>query len=116
MNLKDLVSLIDGRVLLGDHRLEESVEYAVTSDLMSDVLTISTCNDNFLLITGLANVQAIRTVEMLDVQYIIFARGKEITEDMVELARDNDLVLISSDYSTFRVSGILYGAGIKPIY
>ena len=73
-------------MVCGQDRLDENVDYAFASDLMSDVLTIKT--DDFLLITGLANVQSVRTAEMSDVEYILFVRGKNVTEEMSALAED----------------------------
>lgn len=114
MKLKELCSLVEGEVLTGKERLEENVDYAFASDLMSDVLTIRI--DNFILITGLANVQSIRTAEMSDVQYILFARGKRVTDEMLELAEDSGIIVLRTNFSMFKASGILYGAGLKPVY
>ncbi len=114
MRLRDIAAAVQGEVLCGQERLDENVDYAFASDLMSDVLTIKTAD--FLLITGLANVQSVRTAEMSDVEYILFVRGKDVTEEMYALAEDNGMVLIRTDYSMFKTSGILYGAGIKPVY
>ena len=114
MRLRDIAAAVQGEVLCGQERLDENVDYAFASDLMSDVLTIKTAD--FLLITGLANVQSVRTAEMSDVEYILFVRGKDVTEEMYALAEDNGMVLIRTDYSMFKTSGILYGAGITPVY
>lgn len=114
MRLRDIAAAVQGEVLCGQERLDENVDYAFASDLMSDVLTIKT--NDFLLITGLANVQSVRTAEMSDVEYILFVRGKSVTEDMTALAEDNGMVVIRTDYSMFKTSGILYGAGLKPVY
>ena len=90
------------------------VAYAFGSDLMSDVLTIE---ENIpLLITGLANTQSIRTAEMADINIVIIARGKEITQEMKNLAIENDIMLFSTPYSLFRVCGLLFQNGIKPLY
>ena len=70
MKLRDIAAAVQGEVICGADRLDENVDYAFASDLMSDVLTIKT--DDFLLITGLANVQSVRTAEMSDVEYILF--------------------------------------------
>lgn len=94
--------------------MDESVVYAFSSDLMSDVLTIKV--DNFILITGLANIQSIRTAEISDVQFILFVRGKKVTEEMISLAKDNGMAIIQTDYSLYKTSGILYGAGLMPVY
>lgn len=114
MRLRDIAEAVHGEVICGAERMDESVDYAFASDLMSDVLTVKT--DDFLLITGLANIQSVRTAEMSDVSYILFVRGKSVTEDMTALARDNGMVVIRTDYSMFKTSGILYGAGLKPVY
>ena len=114
MVLKEICSLINGSVVCGSHRLEDSVEYVFASDLMSDVLTIK--RGDFLLLTGLANIQSVRTAEMSDLSYMIVCRGKRCSEDMVELAAENGMVLIESPMSLFKCSGILYGAGLIPIF
>lgn len=114
MKLSDLCELVSGTVICGEERLNEEVEFAFASDLMSDVLTIKITH--FILITGLANVQSIRTAEMSDISYILMARNKEVTDEMKELAEENDLLIIKSPYSMFKCSGLLYSAGIKPVY
>ena len=114
MRLRDIAEAVQGEVLCGQDRLDENVDYAFASDLMSDVLTIKT--DDFLLITGLANVQSVRSSVMSDLEYILFVRGKSVTEEMTALAEDNGMVVIRTDYSMFKTSGILYGAGLKPVY
>jgi len=91
-----------------------SLEYAFASDLMSDVLTVE--KDNLILITGLANLQTIRTAEMSDISCIIFARDKKIGNDIIDLAKENNIMLIESPHSVFHIAGELYKAGIKPIY
>lgn len=114
MKLREIAAAVQGEVICGQDRLDENVDYAFASDLMSDVLTIKT--DHFLLVTGLANVQSVRTAEMSDVEYILFVRGKAVTEEMAALAEDNGMVVIRTEYSMFKTSGILYGAGLKPVY
>ena len=114
MKVKEIVKLIDGQIISGEDRMDESVVYAFSSDLMSDVLTIKV--DNFILITGLANIQSIRTAEISDVQFILFVRGKKVTEEMISLAKDNGMAIIQTDYSLYKTSGILYGAGLMPVY
>ena len=35
---------------------------------------------------------------------------------MIELAEENDMVLICCPYSMFKACGLLYQAGLKPLY
>ena len=114
MTIKDITGLIDGKGICGEDKAFESVEYAFASDLMSDVLTVE--KENILLITGLTNLQVIRTSEMSDINCVIFARDKKAGDDIIMLAKENNITLIESPHSVFHVSGKLYNAGLKPIY
>ena len=90
------------------------IEYAFASDLMSDVLTVE--KENLVLITGLANLQTIRTSEMSEISCIILARDKRSGKEMIALAKENNMVLVESPHSVFHISGVLFNAGIKSIY
>ena len=114
MTIKEIAEIIDGKVICCEDKISTTVEYAFSSDLMSDVLTIE--KENLLLITGLANLQTIRTSEMSDISCIIFARDKKIGQEMVAMARENNMILVESPHSMFHISGELYKAGIKSIY
>ena len=113
MTLREIAKLLNATVCIGENRLDEEVEHAFASDLMSDVLTLK---DTPMLVTGLCNIQTIRTCDMANLEVVIFVRGKRPTEDMVELADENDMILICTPYSMFKTCGILYGAGMKPLY
>ncbi len=113
MTIREVVKVLNANVLLGQERLDEEVEHAFASDLMSDVLTLK---DTPMLLTGLCNVQTIRTCDMATLDIVIIVRNKKVTEEMIELAAENDMVIISCAYSMFKTCGLLYEAGIKPLY
>lgn len=114
MKVSEIVKLLDGNMLCGEARSDYTIEVAFASDLMSDVLTLK--NDHVLLITGLNNMQTIRTAEMSDINCIILARNKRASEDMIALARENEMILIECRYSVFKTCGLLFQAGVKPIF
>jgi predicted transcriptional regulator len=114
LHLSKIVELLNGEVICGSSELDKTVSYGFASDLLSDVLTLS--NTNVLLLTGLCNIQTIRTAEMAEINIIIFVRGKKVGSEMCRLARENNIVLIQCTYSMFRASGILYSAGLSPVF
>ncbi|HJH60531.1 MAG TPA: hypothetical protein IAD13_04395 [Bacteroidetes bacterium] len=114
MKIRTIVELLNGKVACGEERLDEEYDYAFASDLMSDILTLG--DNNPVIMTGLCTVQTIRTCEMGNLDVIIFVRKKKPTPEMIELAKDNDMVLIECDYSMFKTSGILYSNGMLPVY
>jgi predicted transcriptional regulator len=114
MKISEIVKMIGGSVVAGNKNSDIEFEMAFASDLMSDVLTVKT--DNLLLLTGLVNIQAIRTAEMSDIACIIFVRNKKVTAEMIRIATESKITIIQSPFSMFKVSGLLYNTGIKPVF
>jgi hypothetical protein len=114
MKISDIIKCTNARIVAGASYNDRDMEKAFSSDLMSDVLTLD--DDNILLVTGLSNVQLVRTVEMADIQVVLLGRDKKATPEMIDLAEENGLLLLETPYSIFRTSGILYSNGLKPIY
>lgn len=111
MKLKEIVNLLDAEVLCGQEKLDYEVNFAFGSDLMSDVLSL--VNKDTILLTGLTNIQAVRTAEMMDIKCIIYVRGKRPDEQVIKLAQEKDICLISTNYILFNTCGILYVNGLK---
>ena len=114
MKIKDIVKLVEGTEVGSPIDPEYEIEKAFSSDLMSDVLRFSM--DDTILITGLCNNQTLRTAEMADLRVVLIGRDKQPDEDMIELAEESDITLIKSKFSIFKLSGLLYDAGLKPLY
>ena len=53
---------------------------------------------------------------MGNLSVIIFVRKKKASPEIIELAEDNDMVLMECDYSMFKACGILYQNGLSPLY
>ena len=114
MQISEICGLLSAKIICGDNHASAKIERGYSSDLMSDVLTLDT--DNLLLITGLCNLQTIRTSEMADIRFIVFVRNKKVTGEMLALARENDMCIMESPFTLFKASGVLYQAGLKPVY
>lgn len=114
MKISELIQLTEAEIAAGNPEKPINIERAFSSDLMSDVLTL---DDHYIiLITGLANVQLIRTVEMADVPVVLLCRNKKATPEMIELANEIGIILLETPFSIFRASGILYQNGLKHLY
>ena len=115
MNLENIAKLLEGKIVTSGNHPALNVERGFTSDLMSDVLTLGECKD-VILITGLANIQTIRTAEMAGLNYIALVRGKKASGEMTALAEENDINIVETAFSAFRASAVLYHAGIRSIF
>ena len=112
MRIKQIKECLDAELLCGEEYLDHDVFSACCSDMMSDVLAY--VKDQGVLLTGLVNPQVIRTANMMDMVCIVFVRNKMPTKEMVDLARENGLVVMKSAYRAFEASGILYSSGLSP--
>lgn len=114
MKLSQVAEILNATIICGEEFLSHEVSHVFASDLMSDVLTVD--SRNLLLLTGLTNVQTIRTSEMADILYIVIVRNKKVTPEMREIANENNMVILECSYSMFKTCGILYSAGLQPVY
>ena len=110
MTIREVLNIVDGKVLVGDDRLDTPVDTACGSDLMSDVLAF--VKDKTVLITGLINPHVVRTSEMLDITCIVFSRGKLPSEEILEMADEIGITVISSPLTTYTACGELYLHGL----
>lgn len=114
MKIEDIRKAINAKYITGEENKNKDLTFCFASDLMSDVLTLKV--DKILLLTGLCNIQTIRTAEMANIEVIVFCRGKKINNDMIEEAKEEGMTLLECNYSIFQTSGLLYNAGLKAIY
>lgn len=113
MELVKIVELVEGDVLAGNDHLGIEIKGVFAADLMSDVLT-STEPDGILL-TGLCNPQVVRTALCADVRAIVLVRGKEPSEELIEIAREHEIPLVSSSLGMYDICGRLYQAGLPSL-
>ncbi|MCU4176025.1 DRTGG domain-containing protein [Carboxylicivirga sp. N1Y90] len=114
MKIREIAEILDARVVCGEESIDRDINCGFASDLMSDVLTLD--SEHLALITGLANMQVVRTAEMADVNCIVFVRNKIVSPEMREVAAENDMVLLECKYSMFNTIGMLFQAGLQPVY
>ncbi|WP_300670570.1 DRTGG domain-containing protein [Desulfoluna sp.] len=114
MKITNIASLLGGDIVSGKTQQENHISFGFAADLLSDVLTLDV--EGVLFITGLCTLQTIRTAEVAEIDCIVIARGKKVSPAMVELANRNGIVVIETECSVYKASGILYEAGLKPIY
>ena len=111
MTVSEAVSLLEGQFFCGEDKADLEIASACGADLMSDVMAF--VKDRVLLLTGLVNPQVIRTAELLDIHAIIFVRGKNPGRDMVDMAKESDIILGGTKLPMFIACGKLYEAGLK---
>ena len=111
MTINTIKELLGAEVLCGSESLDKEIHSACGSDMMSDVLAY--VKDQAVLMTGLVNSQVIRTAEMMDMHCIVFVRSKKPSQDMLELAEESGMVILTTPRRMYEACGILYSNGLK---
>ena len=110
MTINKIKELLGAEILCGTESLDKDVHSACGSDMMSDVLAY--VKDQAVLLTGLVNAQVIRTAEMMDMLCIVFVRSKQPSKDMLELAEECGIAVMSTPMRMYDACGILYSNGL----
>ncbi len=110
MEIRQIKDLLDAELIIGGDTLDKDVHSACGSDMMSDVLAY--VKDQAVLLTGLVNAQVIRTAQMMDMICIVFVRSKKPTADMIALAEEAGITLMSTSKRMYEACGVLYAAGL----
>ena len=113
MMMNELITLLEARLLCGSPTNPHDFSSALAGDMMSDVLAYG--QGQSLLLTGLLNQQVIRTAEMLDMHCIVFVRGKVPSPEVLALAEEKDIAVLSTEYGMFAACGLLYRAGLQGV-
>ena len=110
MRLKEIIVALQAE-LLSKKSEDKDISCAFGSDLISDILMCT--KEPTLLLTGLTNPQIVRLSDMIDLQGIIFVRGKIPPQEIIDMANERDLPLISTKFTLYKSSGVLYNSGLR---
>lgn len=111
MKLRDVQKLLEAKVITGEDKLDNEARYVFGCDLMSDVLAF--VKGETILLTGLTNIQTIRTAEMTDIKCIIFVRGKQPDANTIKMADELGICLMYTKHIMYTSCGILYENGLR---
>jgi len=110
LTLSELKAALRAQMFTGEDKLDTIIKAGTASDLMSDMLTGQ--NSGVVLLTGLCNVQSIRTSVISDVAAVVLVRGKRPTPEMIDQARQHGLPLLCTPFTMFTSCGRLSARGL----
>ncbi|MBI5533493.1 MAG: hypothetical protein HY898_12305 [Deltaproteobacteria bacterium] len=111
MRLSEIQKLLNCELISDALSSDPDIEQCFAADLMSDVLAYST--SEAILITGLSSIQSVHTADVADLRAIIFVHDKRPGPQVVELARNKKIPLLTTKLNLFDACGVLHGKGLK---
>ncbi len=113
MKLDAVKDILHAEIITGHDKLDMVVEKCTASDLMSDLLTGP--NTGSLLLTGLCNIQVVRTSMIAGVSAVVFVRGKRPSEEIIAKASEYGVPLLTTPFTMFSSSGRLFSKGLRGV-
>ena len=105
VDIKLIKEALGASVIEGENGLDTIIKNVYASDLMSDVLTFD--KPDSILLTGLATQKAVLSAHIAEFKGIVFIRGKKPKDGSKKFARDNHLVLLSTELDMYDACAIL---------
>ena len=111
MKIKEIGMILSADILTKTADTEREVYAACGSDMMSDVLAY--VKNQGVLLTGLNNLQVIRTAQMMDMLCVVFVRGKIPSQQIIDLAEEHNIAVIATGKTMFIACDMLYLNGLR---
>ena len=113
MKLSQLNEILNGTVVM-ENNPDQEIFHVFSTDLMSDALALVEGGEDTIILTGLCNMQTLRTAEMLDINSIFIVRNKYPDDEMIEYAKKMHFNLYTTAHTMYEACGLLFKAGLKP--
>jgi hypothetical protein len=111
MLLSDVIELLRcEELLVQDGARGTPITDCFAADLMSEVLAF--CGHGALLITGLASIQSVHTANVADLHAIVFVNGKRPEPEVLQLASERRIPLLSTPLTMYEACGRLHARGL----
>ena len=113
MKLHEVRDVLECEVLAGEEDLGIDIQHVVASDGMSEILAFA--NSRELMVTGLTNIQSIRTADIAGCSAVVYCRGKRPDSKVIEYARAKRIPVLVTRMVMFDICAILAGKGLKGV-
>lgn len=105
--VRDIIEPLNGKVLCAVGPLDQPVRGGYACDLLSWVISRIETGNVWLTILNSANVIAVAVLS--ECSCVLLTEGVEMDEIVLNRARERDITVISTPFSTYRASSVLSG-------
>lgn len=108
MTLAEIARILDAAIECCPEKESMEITGVYASDLMSDVLALTTPGG--ILLTGLANAQSIVTAVVAEVAAVLYLRGKRPEDGVLEFVKKKGIPVLTCGLSMYEACGRMYRA------
>ena len=113
MKISEIVESLGLNVATKDVELTEEVTGGYSTDLLSNVMGQASAGMVWVTMQGHQNIAAVAA--LLGLSAVIVAGGTAIEQETLNKAEKNDVLILTTNLSTFEVVGKIYALGVKNI-
>jgi serine kinase of HPr protein (carbohydrate metabolism regulator) len=106
MTVKELADKLNLEVVAGAKGLNNAINGAYVSDLLSDVMGYAKAGDVWITLQTHKNVMAVASLR--DLPAVILVKGFKPEQDMAEQAENENIPVLISKENTFDIAGKIY--------
>lgn len=110
MKLQEIIEILGATIIVNSLDMDMQIQNACSADMMSTVMYYHTANS--LLITGLSQPSVVRTAEMAGIKAIVFVLDKTPADNIVEMATEKNITLLTTPNCMYTASGKLFQSGL----
>ena len=105
-NLKELIEELEFKCVTGVNLLDKEPKWAYVSDLLSDVM--GKAQPQMIWITSQIHKNIVAVASLIDLSAIVIVNERKPDDDMLKLAEEEGVVVLTSDKPAFETAGMLY--------
>ena len=105
-NLKKLIEELEFKCVTGVNMLDKEPKWAYVSDLLSDVM--GKAQPQMIWVTSQIHKNIVAVASLIDLSAIVIVNERKPDEDMLKLAEEEGVVVLTSDKPAFETAGMLY--------
>ena len=105
-NLKKLIEELEFKCVTGVNLLDKEPKWAYVSDLLSDVM--GKAQPQMIWVTSQIHKNIVAVASLIDLSAIVIVNERKPDEDMLKLAEEEGVVVLTSDKPAFETAGMLY--------
>ena len=112
MKIRELLPLLEAKCLTPGAALEKEVRCGYTCDLLSWVMAHG--EEGMAWVTVQTHMNVIAVAALMDFACVVFPESLPVEAAIVDKARQEDVILLSSGQTAFELAALLAANGVPP--
>ena len=111
MTVEQLCTAVEGKVISGKENIQRCIGSAMTCDLLSWVMARGEADMAW--VTVQTNINVVAVAALHDLACVVLSEGNIPDQAVIDKAEEENIVLITTQLSSYAVCGALHAGNVK---